>query len=251
MLPVVICEPDQNIRERWMEILGGLVREEYPSLRTEILTGTERELEQMLREESGIMLAILCVTAAARDGVEGCIRCFQAVMARNRDSYAVLCLHDGRALETVLSRCMRPAGILMLPLREELAKASLRRVLNDYISLNLDGNEADHIVVNAGRTVQRIAYRDILYLEAQNKLLNICLSHQVVTVRASLNQLEQALPDGFVRCHRSFIVNWSYVESFSASEMTLTLTTRERLPVSRSCRDAVRGRWGGGAEDAL
>ena len=220
-------------------MLGVLVRE-YPSLRTEILSGEERDLESMLASESGIMLVILGVTDTAQNGVEGCIRRFRNVMERNRDSYAILCLHDAKCLDTVLSRCMRPAGILMLQLREELVRASLRRVLNDYVSLYQSGSEEDYMVVTSGKSVQRIAYRDILYFEAQNKLLRICLAHHVVTVRSSLNELEQTLPEGFVRCHRSYIVNRAYVESISLSEMELCLTSQERLPVSRSYKSAFR-----------
>lgn len=239
MLPVVICDPNDSVRARWAETLGALVRE-YPSLRTEILSGGEHDLDSMLASESGIMLVILGVTGTAQDGVEGCIHRFRSVMERNRDSYAILCLHDAACLDMVLSRCMRPAGILMLPLQEELARASLRRVLNDYVSLYQSGNEGDYMVVTSGKSVQRIAYRDILYLEAQNKLLRICLAHHVVTVRASLNELERTLPEGFVRCHRSYIVNRAYVESIRLPEMELCLTSHERLPVSRSYKSAFR-----------
>lgn len=239
MLPVVICEPNEAVRTRWVEMLSALVQE-FPSLRTEFLAGVERDLEQMLKTETGIMLVILAVADTAQGGVEGCIQRFRNVMARNRDSYAVLCVHDGEYLDTVLSRCMRPAGIVMLPLREELVRASLRRVLDDYISLYQSGGEGDYMVVTSGGMVQRIAYRDILYLEACNKLLSICLPHHVVTVRASLNMLEQSLPPEFVRCHRSYIVNRTYVESFSSAEMMLRLTTEERLPVSRSYKSAFQ-----------
>lgn len=240
MLPVVICEPNEAVRARWVEMLGTLLQE-YPSLRTELLAGGEHDLDRMLELESGIMLVILAVTDTAKDGIEGCIRRFGSVMARNRDSYTVLCVHDEACLDTVLSRCMRPAGILMLPLREELVRASLRRVLNDYIALYQSGNEREYMVISSRGMLQRIAYRDILYLEAQNKLLRVCLAHHTITVRASLNMLEKTLPEGFVRCHRSYIVNREYVESFDSAEMMVCLTSTERLPVSRSYKSAFCG----------
>lgn len=242
MLPVVICEPNEAVRARLLRLLGELIRTDYPSLRVELLAGTLPELDRMTELESGIMLVILGITDAVPEGVDGCIRRFRSVMARNRDSYGVLCVHDSAFLDAVLSRCMRPAGILMLPLQEELVRASLRRVLNDYVSLYQSGSEEEYMVVSSGGTVHRLAYRDILYLEAQNKLLCICLRHHTVTVRASLNELAATLPETFVRCHRSYIVNRAYVESFSSPKMTLYLTTKERLPVSRSYKDAFQER---------
>lgn len=240
MLPVVICEPDAAQRARWMDLLDELARREYPALRMELTPGTDRELRRALETYSGVMLVLLSVAEAVRGGVEGCIELFSSVMERNRESYVLLCLNDAGHLDEVLSRCMRPAGVLLYPPREELMRASLRRVLDDYASLHESESDGRYMVVTSGGTVSRVAYRDILYLEAQNKLLNICLRHQVLTVRGSLNELEQTLPEDFLRCHRSYIVNRSYIERFHASEMMLELSTQERLPVSRSCKSALR-----------
>lgn len=239
MLPVVICEPNAAQRKRWMDLVDELVHSEYPSLRLELMPGTERELTRELEACEGIMLVLLSVSEEMRGGVEGCIRLFARVMERNRENYVLLCLNDASCLDEVLSRCMRPAGVLMCPPREELMRASLKRVLNDYATLYASENNEQCMVVSTGGTMSRVAYRDILYLEAQNKLLNVCLRHHVLSVRSSLNELEQTLPEGFIRCHRSYIVNRSYIERFHAPEMMLELTTQERIPVSRSCKGAL------------
>ena len=242
MLPVVICEPDSGVRAQWMSLLDEIARREYPSLKLEMLPGAEYELGRTLETKAGIMLVILAVTPAVKGGMDTCIDLFMRVMSSNRDNYVVLCVHNADWLETVLSRCMRPAGVMIIPFREDLMRASLKRVLGDYVRLHMDCEDAEHMLVNVGKGIQRIAYRDILYLEAQDKLLNICTQRQVIAVRASLNALEKALPKQFVRCHRSYIVNRAYIERLNLSEMTLQLTTQERLPISRSHKEALRGR---------
>lgn len=239
MMPVVICEPGVSARAMWLALLEEISREARFGLRLEVLPGARRELCRMLEAENGVMLVILAVGGDAAE-IDDYIELYMRVMERNRDNYVLLCVHDPAWLDAVLSRCMRPAGVMVVPFREELMRASLRRIFNDYASLHAEGGDAEHLLVQAGKTVQRIAYRDILYLEAQDKLLHICTRRQVVSVRASLNALEQALPQGFVRCHRSYIVNRAHVEQFDLSEMTLRLSTNERLPVSRSCKDALR-----------
>lgn len=250
MLPVVVCEEEEGLRLQWASLIGDLIRREYPSLRMELLAGTASDLEQMTRTEEGIMLVVLGVSEGKSNSLEGCIRQFGAVMNRNRDNYVLLCVHSMELLDAVLSRCMRPAGILLLPLREELARASLRRILNDYQSLH-GQDTGDYLVLSAGGTVQRIAYRDILYFEAQNKLLRVCTKHHAVSVRGSLNALEGTLPANFIRCHRSYIVNKSYVESFSSPDMTICLHSKEVLPVSRSYKSAFRDSFKEGAEAAV
>lgn len=239
MLPVVICEPDEGVRAQWTELLGELIHREYPSIRMELLTGTETDLERALKKESGVMLVVLGVSEHMQNGVEGCIELFRQVMARNRDSYTLLCLHNGGSLDAVLSKCMRPAGILMLPMRDELARASLRRILNDYEALYGRKSEDSYLIINSGGTVRRIPYRDIVYMEAQNKLLRVCTFHQAIMVRASLNNLAETLPTEFIRCHRSYIINKAYLESFNSPEMTVRLTSHEQIPVSRPYKEII------------
>ncbi len=236
MLPVVVCEEDRALRARWLSALEALARQRYPLLRYEALPGGTRELTRALEAESGIMLVILAVTEAAEESV----RLFASVMERNRDNYVLLCLHDAARLNAVLSRCMRPAGILLSPFDEDGMLASLDRVLRDYTALYAEESRESYMTVTSGKTLRRIAYRDIEYFEAQDKLLNICTRRYVASVRASLNAVEKELPPQFIRCHRSYIVNRACVERLDMPAMTLYLSSGERLPVSRSCKEALR-----------
>ena len=170
MLPVVVCEEDRALRARWLSALEALARQRYPLLRYEALPGGTRELTRALEAESGIMLVILAVTEAVDEG----IHLFASVMERNRDNYVLLCLHDAARLTAVLSRCMRPAGILLSPFDEDGMLASLDRVLRDYTALYAEESRESYMTVTSGKTLRRIAYRDIEYFEAQDKLLNIC-----------------------------------------------------------------------------
>ena len=239
MLPVVICEPDGSARAQWMNILSSLLRTEFPSVRPEIMPGEEHELRRIIETESGIVLVVMGVQGDKEGEIERCIKLFSDVMERNRDNYVVLCVH-GSCLGAVLSQCMRPAGVLVIPYQEDIMRVTLRRILNDYLSMHDEADEADYMMVSAGKGQRRIAYRDILYLEAQDKLLNINTEHFSLSVRGSLNALAGTLPEDFIRCHRAYIVNRSYIERLDLPGMELQLTTQERLPISRSYKEALR-----------
>ena len=236
MLPIVICEEDRALRARWMSVLETLARQRYPLLKYETLPGGTRELKRALETESGIMMVILAIA----DAVDEKIGLFASVMERNRDNYVLLCLHDAARLKTVLGRCMRPAGILLAPFHEGSMRASLDLALRDYVSLYAEESHEAYMTVTSGKTLRRIAFRDIQYLEAQDKLLNICTRRYVASVRASLNAVEDELPSQFIRCHRSYIVNRAWIERLDIPAMTLYLTSGEKLPISRSCKGALR-----------
>lgn len=241
-LPVIVCEPDGFSRAHWLDVLSDLVRREYPHLTMEAVPGGEYALKRMLDSESGILLVILSVPASEQTDVDESIRLFLSVMERNRDSYVLLCIHNIGDLSAVLSRCMRPAGVMVVPFQDELMQIALRRILSDYVSLCAQDDSGDYMVVHSGKARQRIAYRDILYLEAQDKLLNVNLERSAIAIRSSLNALEKTLPEDFIRCHRSYIVNRLYIDKVSMADMTIQLTTQETLPISRSYKEPLRER---------
>ena len=58
-------------------------------------------------------------------------------------------------------------------------------------------------------------------------------------VRGSLNAVEKELPQEFIRCHRSYIVNRLHIERLNLPEMAVYLANGERIPVSRSYKEAL------------
>ncbi|MBQ3079549.1 MAG: LytTR family transcriptional regulator DNA-binding domain-containing protein [Clostridia bacterium] len=239
-LPVVICESDGENRAHWTDVLSEMVREEFPSVTLDIMSGQAYLLKRVLDSESGVMLVLMAMPSEEDAKIDDSIRLFLQVMEHNRDSYVVVCVRSVKYLTTVLSQCMRTAGIMLSPFEDNLLKATLRRIISDYITYYGQENDEDYLIVTAGRGKQRIAYKDILYLEAQDKLLNINLKRNVISVRMSLNALEESLPEDFIRCHRSFIVNRQYVEKISTSEMMIYLTTEEKIPISRAHKTELR-----------
>ena len=235
MLPVVICERNAALRGKWMDLLTDVIRREYPSLRTEAMLGEEKELSRMVQFETGIMLVVLAVDRE----IDRCVELYGRVMARNRDNYVLLCLHDIQHLNAVLSKCLRPAGILVDPFREEQMRRSMREILGDYVAQYAPEEADEAMTVFSGKTMHRIRYRDICYLEAQDKLVNLCLGRKLVAVRGSLAAFERELSEDFIRCHRGYIVNRRYIESLDRKNLLLSLKDGQQLPVSRSCRDAL------------
>lgn len=80
--------------------------------------------------------------------------------------------------------------------------------------------------------------QDIFYVESDLRLVRVHLRAETVEVYGKLSDLSRQLPDRFVRCHQSFLVNLDYVASLHAA--SLRLTDGAELPVSRRHRAAVR-----------
>lgn len=89
------------------------------------------------------------------------------------------------------------------------------------------------LVVESGRSIRRISYKSIYYIESKAHYIEIhtIQKNEIIEVRGKLGDFMKQLPDEiFVRCHRSYLVNLLYVQTFSRSEVVLF--GEEKLPVS-------------------
>ena len=81
----------------------------------------------------------------------------------------------------------------------------------------------------------RITLDDVDYLEAQNKLVQVCLSNNTtLEIRELSSHCEEifSLDKGFFKCHRSYIVNLDHVEQFTKT--TIHTKNGTQIPISRN-----------------
>ncbi|MFD2968894.1 LytR/AlgR family response regulator transcription factor [Sphingobacterium bambusae] len=81
-------------------------------------------------------------------------------------------------------------------------------------------SEKDYFFVKDGYEHVKIAFDDILYVEASGNYTQIQLQEQLISSRITLNELAELLPKtAFVRCHRAFIVARSKVTKFDKGQI--------------------------------
>lgn len=107
--------------------------------------------------------------------------------------------------------------------------------LADDICRELRGRTETSVVV-AELHSQRIftfGVQSLIYVEALAKACRFVTASGETVLNAKLMELEEQLsPHGFIRCHRSYLVNCRYI--FSIQKDSVILDDRTVLPVSRS-----------------
>ena len=87
----------------------------------------------------------------------------------------------------------------------------------------------------------RVGVSEIISVEAFAHSCVITTARSGLAVRASISaiekQLQEAAPEEFIRCHRSYIVGVRYIKSISKT--TVTLDNAASIPLSRSRYQAV------------
>ena len=86
---------------------------------------------------------------------------------------------------------------------------------------------------DASGDIYSFSLNKIIYVEASNKDCRIVTKEGESIIRIRLMELEALLPgDIFIKPHRSFLVNVSYI--FFIGKTSITLTTKEEIPMSRN-----------------
>lgn len=117
-------------------------------------------------------------------------------------------------------------------------KAHLEDLEPCLIRLNEACGEA-FLTVKSGRSADRLALREVVYLEKQNNYVVIHTVRGDFRERCSMNDKSVALDGrGFLRPHIGYLVNMRYIAELTPQ--TVRLTDGRQIPVSRKYRAQVR-----------
>lgn len=96
----------------------------------------------------------------------------------------------------------------------------------------IEKNKNHYILIKNKSNTYKIYSSEIKYIEVQKKDMSIHTINKDFDVRYSLEKIEKDLNlDKFVRCHKSFLINLTYVENIKSN--TAILESGEEVPVSR------------------
>lgn len=114
-------------------------------------------------------------------------------------------------------------------------KNKLFAVLDRYA----DRHKADRrVILSVGEVSVCVNSDKIVYLEAFGKKTQVTLRDgKEVICTCGLSTTAEKLGNGFVPCHRSYIVNIGYISSISKTEVTMD--SGKKIPVSRRLYDSV------------
>lgn len=127
----------------------------------------------------------------------------------------------------------------------------------DALRKSSDTNEAsalnETINIRADGQTYRLKIHDIIYIEGQHEYVTFHTRHQRITALYALKNLITELEHaGFIRIHKSYIVNMSYIVTANTAQVTLSRYPhaynpdfndhRFTLPIGGSYKEAVKAR---------
>lgn len=122
-------------------------------------------------------------------------------------------------------------GYLMKPVDSEL--------LSQYMDKICEKREPKRIITFSVRGKEHLIVMDsVLYLESNNHSVLIHTENTSYSVYDKLSNFQSKLPDSFIRCHKSFLVNMKQIICIEGNEVYFS--DGSRVPVSKVHQERVR-----------
>lgn len=131
------------------------------------------------------------------------------------------------------------SALILRPCGKEAIRSRLESFMDSILS-SRKSSEENIFCFETKDGITKISYSQIYFYEARRKKIYIRLRSEEYSYYNTLEQLEEELPENFVRCHRSYIVNKRRITQYIASENMLRLDDGSVIPVSRSYRKWIR-----------
>lgn len=141
-----------------------------------------------------------------------------------------------RFVQQVYFQKINVAGFLLKPVDQQMLQQCVDMIVNQL-------KEEDENILIVKENGRKIALRmaDILYIESQDHYMNIYTRDREHHVPESLSELQRRLTEDFVRCHKGFIVNMSYIYEYGAKR--ISLKNQKEIPVGRKYSEELKKRY--------
>lgn len=124
---------------------------------------------------------------------------------------------------------VRAFQYLLKPVQESQLQNVLIRA-EEYAD-RLEECRQARIVLKTKSTTYSVMKSEISYIESNLKKLLVHTKNECIEIYGSMKDMEDKLGTGFFRCHRGYLVDLVYVQSYSTD--TIMLTNGEQVLLSR------------------
>lgn len=176
------------------------------------------------------LVDISCVDITINDSMD-----FLADFRKKYDLASLILIADASVSPLVyLKPGIRPDSLLMRPFTNNSVTETFREFLISYLDKERNEDKEKSYVIKSKEGMINIPYCDIYYFEARDKKIYIRTLNEEYGFYETIESIEEIVPDSFVRCHRSFIVNTSKIHKIMLSQNLIELVDDFDVPLSRS-----------------
>ena len=226
MFYIAICDDEQYMVEQLASYLSEIRSPKLPLESIPFFNGWD--LVHQYEQQRRFDIIILDMMMKPLNGIE------TAKLIRAYDSEVPIFIVTATPEYAMDGYKVNAHRYILKPLDKAYFQSEVKNVLT-----SLARKQTKYFSFTNERGLSKVKMADIYYFESIMRTMSICYKGNKVDFTGKISDLEEALADkGFVRIHKSYLVNLEYVRNIFKE--TVTLENGEELPLSRHKSKALR-----------
>ena len=204
MLNFVICDDNLNIVARLSEMLELLFAKLDMDAKVAFTSDNAASILDYVNHHH---VDVLILDINLNSSISG-IELAQTIRKTNKNIYIIF--STGHLEYSLIAYSVKTFDYLPKPITMERLEVTLKRLMED---IKFADKEFLYIDKNTF-----INHADINLIKRDGMKVVFCTSNQEYETYSSFNKLQNILPDNFIRCHKSFIVNTNNISNINSSK---------------------------------
>lgn len=243
MLEIVVCEDNQEYRNLITESISLITAENKINATIVLECDSPAIVEKYLEGHAPNVFFLDIDLNAELNGID-----LAAIIHKKiPDSYIVFISQYTNLV--FKSFKVRPFDFLPKPVTREVMENVLLEINNDYLK-KFAVEKPDFLQIKIGGKIYQLPKHEIVFLE---KYGNKCIVHtlnKTVYCYQSLETICEKLDNtDFIRCHKSFIVNKSFIEQVNLTDMEIILKDGQKCFIGNKYKKELLGELDTTAKD--
>lgn len=143
------------------------------------------------------------------------------IRKKNKSIYIIFC--TGHLEYALLAYKYKTFDYISKPITQERLEETILRLIDD-----MSTSPSDFIKLSKNTVVK---LNNVNYIRKDGMKLVFCTPSKSHEVYSSFNQISNCLPENFIRCHKSYIININHISNFNTTNNTVLLDNNELCPI--------------------
>ena len=154
--------------------------------------------------------------------------------------YILVVLDDISQLPLAVSPAVAPSGFLVRPSENKSIADLLSGIYTDYERMSAESGQFRFKVWSKEYSVP---FDKIVFFESGARKVVIRTISQEIECNLKMESILEAVPDNFVRIHKSYIVNIDYISNIDYPNMTVKFSDGSLAFISRTYKSRLKERF--------
>lgn len=229
MIHVGICDDNPVILKTYWDIITNIVYEEKMQVTIHTFSSGEELIFELSEEVNRLDILYLDILMGKMNGIE------TAKKLRAMGSNTEIIYLTSSEEYVFESFDTTPLHYI---LKEDITNDKFKEILMRAIKKKEQKNN-DVFICEAGNVIKKINLDDIFYFEVRNRIVTVYYKEGTFDFYSSMENVEERIhKKGFVRTHRSFIINMKYIDQILKN--VILLTNEEEVPIGNTYTKNVK-----------